>query len=37
MNYEGEKFLLKLYKDLYNKDEVKFADFRSGKNSGTKY
>ena len=37
MNYEGERFLLKLYRDLYNSDEVKFADFRSGKNSRDKY
>ena len=32
-----EKFLLKIYRELYKEDEVKFADFRSGKNSGNKY
>ena len=37
MNYEGEKFLLKLYQDLDKQDGVLIAEKRSGKNSGNKY
>lgn len=37
MNYEGEKFLLKLYQDLDKKDEVLKAEKESGKSSGNKY
>ena len=37
MNYEGEKFLLKLYKDLGKEDKVLLAEKRSGTNSATKY
>ena len=33
MNYEGEKFLLKLYRELYNKESVK----HSGTISDNKY
>ena len=33
MNYEGEKFLLKLYRELYNKESVK----HSGDISDNKY
>ena len=33
MNYEGEKFLLKLYRELYNKESVK----HSGRISDDKY
>ena len=37
MSYEGEKFLLKLYKDLEKAEEVKYADKRSKKRSGNKF
>ena len=37
MNYEGERFLLKLYKDLDKSSEVKHADKKSNKNSGNKF
>ena len=29
MNYDGEKFLLKLYKELYNKQSVKHSSTKS--------
>ena len=37
MNYEGEKFLLKLYRELYKNDKVLYAEKRSGKNSDNKF
>ena len=37
MNYEGEKFLLKLYQNLDKSDSVLLAEKRSGKNSADKF
>ena len=37
MNYNGERFLLKLYQDLDKKDSVLLAESRSGKNSKDKF
>lgn len=37
MNYNAEKFLLKLYQDLEQSDSLSKADFKSGKNSANKY
>ena len=37
MNYEGEKFLYALFRELYKKDSVIKADIKDGKNSGDKF
>lgn len=37
MNFEGERFLFKLYRDLDQSDSLKKADIKSGSRSGTKF
>ena len=37
MNYEGEKFLYALFRELYKKDSVIKADIKDGKNSGNNF